>query len=364
METTPEPSSLPPSPSLLVVDNFLAASGATTRTVNEDLADRLEGRGWRVLRTSRRQNRFLRLADMLLTVWRQRRAYDVALVGVYSGAAFFWAEAVTTLLKRLGKPVVLVLHGGNLPVFCRRWPRRAWRLWSQADQLVAPSPFLPARISLPPGKSRLIPNPLELSAYPFRLRDRVAPRLVWLRAYHDLYQPEVALAVMAILAKTIPDLRLAMAGPEKTPGAAAALRVLAGRLGVADRIDWGGKQAKPAVPAWLSRGDIFLNTSQVDNTPVTLLEAMALGLCVVSTDAGGIPFLVEDGVDGLLAPTGDAMALAERVRRLLGDPALAARLSAAGRRKAETCDWSRVLPQYETVLRETGTHEIQLGTPF
>ncbi|MFA5206269.1 MAG: glycosyltransferase family 4 protein [Lentisphaeria bacterium] len=352
METNTDPSPSRPPP-LLVVDNFLAGSGTTTRTVNEDLADRLEGRGWRVTRTSRRQNRLLRLADMLATTWRRRQDYEVALVGVYSGAAFFWAEAVTTLLKRLGKPVVLVLHGGNLPVFCRRWPRRAWRLWTLADQVVAPSPFLPARISLPPGKGRLIPNPLDLSAYPFRLRERVAPRLVWLRAYHDLYQPEVALATLAVLAKSVPDLRLAMAGPEKTPGAAAALRSLAARLGVAGRIDWGGKQPKADVPAWLNRGDILLNTSKVDNTPVTLLEAMALGLCVVSTDAGGIPFLVKDGEDGLLAPVGDTVALAERVRRLLDHPELAARLSAAGRRKAEGCDWSTVLPQYEDVLQTT-----------
>jgi len=79
---------------------------------------------------------------------------------------------------------------------------------------------------------------------------------------------------------------------------------------------------------------------------------MACGLCVVSTDAGGVSYLARDGEEALLAPVGDAAAMADRVERLLKQPGLAARLSLNGRRKVERFDWGRVLPQWEQLLRE------------
>ncbi|HEX2205773.1 MAG TPA: glycosyltransferase family 4 protein, partial [Longimicrobium sp.] len=114
-----------------------------------------------------------------------------------------------------------------------------------------------------------------------------------------------------------------------------------------------GPVPKAEVPARLAEGDVYLNTPRADNTPVTVLEAMACGLCVVSTEVGGIPYLLDDGGDALLVPPGDAEAMAAAVLRLLRDPALAGRLSRAGRRKAEGCDWSAVLPRWEGLLAGT-----------
>src|SRR2546430_1648488 len=103
-------------PKLLLIGNFLSAS-IGTRGVCEELAGRLAAPGWSILTTSSKPGRVARLADMLATVWNRRRDYDAAQVDVYSGAAFFWAEAVAFALRRAGKPYVLTLHGGALPDF-------------------------------------------------------------------------------------------------------------------------------------------------------------------------------------------------------------------------------------------------------
>jgi glycosyltransferase involved in cell wall biosynthesis len=105
-----------------------------------------------------------------------------------------------------------------------------------------------------------------------------------------------------------------------------------------------GGVANADVPQWLNSGDIFLNTAKVDNTPVSVMEAMACGLCVVSTNAGGIPDLLEHERDALLVPAGDARLMAAAVGRLLSDERLAAVISAGARRKAEERDWKHVLP--------------------
>ncbi len=103
--------------------------------------------------------------------------------------------------------------------------------------------------------------------------------------------------------------------------------------------------------------DIFLNTNRIDNMPVSVVEAAAFGLPVVSTNVGGIPYLLEEGKTGLLVPTDDPGAVAAAVSRLLADPGLARRLSTNGRSLAEQSAWPRVREQWlgllERVARST-----------
>src|ERR1035437_10297551 len=114
------------SSSVLVIGNFLSSS-VGTRGVCEDLSVRLRELGWSVLTASSRRHRLARMWDMVATTWRLRRRYHVAQVDVFSGPAFLWAEAVCWTLRRAGKPYVLTLHGGHLPKYAERWPRRGRR---------------------------------------------------------------------------------------------------------------------------------------------------------------------------------------------------------------------------------------------
>src|SRR5260370_25831079 len=91
---------------ILMVGNFLSSS-VMTRGVCEELAARLSAAGWPVLTTSNKRHRVTRLADMIDTVWRRRRDYEVAHVDVFSGPAFSWAEAVCWSLKQINKPYIL-----------------------------------------------------------------------------------------------------------------------------------------------------------------------------------------------------------------------------------------------------------------
>ena len=124
------------------------------------------------------------------------------------------------------------------------------------------------------------------------------------------------------------------------------------RWAFTDRVTITGGVPKNMVPSALAQSDIFLNTADADNAPVSVTEAMACGLCVVSTDVGGLRDLVTDGEDALLVAPNDPAAMAMAVERVLADPELAARLSTCGRRQAETRDWSAVLPRWEAILLE------------
>lgn len=336
-------------PRLLLIGNFLSES-LRTRSVSEDLANRLAACGWEVQVTSSRRARLPRLADFLATPWRRRRTYDVANIDVYSGAAFMWAEAASAVLRATGKPYVLTLHGGNLPEFARRWPGRVARLLRPAAAVAAPSPFLLEQVRHLRNDVHLIPNALDLVDYEFRERNRPAPHLVWLRSFHDIYNPMLAPVVLARLVVVHPAARLTMIGADSGDGSFQATRAAAERLGVADRVSFPGGIPKSEVPRFLHEGDVFINTTNIDNTPVSVLEAMACGLCVVSTRVGGIPYLLEDGVDALLVAPKDADAMAAAVNRILTEPNLARSLSRAGRHKVEGFDWKPVLRKWQELF--------------
>ena len=106
-----------------------------------------------------------------------------------------------------------------------------------------------------------------------------------------------------------------------------------------------GTSPSPAVsrPSEIHRyyadADIYVQTPSIDNMPLSVLEAFASGLPVVSTNVGGVPTILTDGVHGLLAPDDDDEALAAQVMTLLESPVYARQLAAAARQSCAAYEW-------------------------
>jgi len=334
-----------------MVGNFLSAARGT-QGICEALTEKLCSRGWSVTTTSNKTGRFLRLCDMLTTTWRERSKYNVANIDVFSGPSFFWAEAVCWTLRRIKKPYTLTLRGGNLPVFAQRWPGRVKRLLCSAAVVTTPSVYIKTSFSDIRDDIVLLPNAVDLSIYPFQHRPQPAPRLTWLRAFHTVYNPILAAKTLSILANEFSDIRLTMFGPDKDDGSLKATQEWARNAGIAEAIHIAGSIPKAEVPSALASYDIFLNTTTAESFGVSVVEAAALGMCIVTTNVGELPYIWTDGYDALLVPPDDPQAMATAIRRILTEPGLAARLSRNARAKAEHFDWPIVLPQWEKLLLE------------
>jgi glycosyltransferase involved in cell wall biosynthesis len=287
---------------------------------------------------------------MLNTVWSRRSEYTLANVDVNSGLAFIWAEIACLMLNLMGKHYVLTLHGGNLPEFSNRWPRRVRHLLTSAAAVTTPSRYLLDRMQLFRSDIQLIPNSVELSGYSFRVRSVPAPRLVWLRAFHEIYNPSLAIRTVSLLQEDFPEIHLRMLGPDKGDGSFETAFRTARELGVENKVSAPGAIPKSSVSTALDDGDIFLNTTNIDNTPISVLEAMACGLCVVSTNVGGIPYILDHNHDALLVEPDDPVSMAAAVRRILTEPQLAERLSRNARLKAEQFDWPMISSKWESLL--------------
>lgn len=336
-------------PTILMIGNHLSTV-RWNKNIWHYLAERLRSLGWIIITTSSKEPKFQRLIDMLWTIWSKKKQYSLSQVDVFSGNAFIYAAMCTSLLRFLNKKIVLTLHGGRLPEFSLEHPKWVKRVLNRADIVVTPSPYLQTRLAEFRPDIRLIPNPIDLSVALYRERNKALPILIWVRAFHEVYNPSLAPKVIHLLVSEFPQIHLIMLGPDKGDGSFQHTVEVARDLGVEDRIEWIGGVAHLDVPFWLNKADIFINTTRYDTAPRSLIEAMGNGLCVISTNVGGVPYIIENDHEGLLVPSDDAEAMASAIRRVLTDPALAGCLSLNARAKAESYDWSAVLPQWEELF--------------
>lgn len=336
-------------PRLGFVSHMLGRHPGYVTTQGQILSDLFKEAGYRVTAVSSRLSRSMRLIDIVRTLIWRGRDIDILIIDIYGGPSFIVEDIASWIGRCFGQRVVMWLHGGAMPKFMARCPGWTQRVLRRADIIVAPSAFL-ARAVIPSGfKAQVIPNVIDLAAYPYRHRRAVGPHILWMRSFHPLYDPMMAVRVLARLRATLPEASLVMAGQDK--GVEAEVRRLAQGLGLNGAVrfsgflDMAGKRREGAA------ADIFLNTSQVDNMPVALVEACAMGLPVITTSVGGIPDLLTEGETGLLVPPNDE-AMVEAIHRLLREPDLAERLSANGRRLAESSSWEQVRPQWERVFAD------------
>lgn len=306
---------------------------------------------FKVYCASSKWNKVLRMLDMVATFWQRRRETDCVIIAVYSTLNFYYAWFIALLCRLFQKPYIAYLHGGNLPARLARSPQMSRAIFAHSHANVAPSGYLKTAFEQAGFKATNIPNFIQIENYAFRLRQKLRPRLLWVRAFEKTYHPEMTVRVFAELRKTFPEAQLCMVGPEKD-GSMEGCKRLAAELSLEQQIRFTGKLSKADWIALAADYDLFVSTTRFDNTPISVIEAMALGLPIVSTNVGGVPFLLEHNETGLLSPDSDIPAMVENIQTLLSSPHLAERLSRNARQKAETFDWKVVEVQWLELLSD------------
>ncbi len=233
----------------------------------------------------------------------------------------------------------------------------------RASAMIVPSGFLEAVFKRHGVATEVVPNIINLERFSAaaRVADAGAPSILVARNLEPLYDNETALRAFAIVLRSYPAARLVIAGSGPSR---AGLEQLAGELGVPGAVRFTGRVDNSGMAALYRNADLMLNPSTIDNMPNSLLEAMASGVPVISTNVGGVPYMVEDGVTALLVPPRAPDAMAAAILRLLAEPALAARLRAAGLSYVEQYAWpnvrQRLLRVYRTAIEPSS---LKANTP-
>ncbi|GGW78856.1 glycosyltransferase family 4 protein [Salegentibacter mishustinae] len=332
---------------LLYIGNVLELRGGAPTSIDR-LAPLFRKEGFPVRTSSAKKNQLLRLAEMMTSIIRNKSWADVVLIDTYSTRNFWYAVLTAKLCSKLNLDYILLLHGGGLPERLKNIPKLSASLFKKAKLNIAPSLYLFEEFQLAGFKNiEYIPNSIFLKDYTFKARKNLKPKLLWVRAFAEIYNPMLAINVLEDLSKEYPDARLCMVGPQKDESYKECVSYAeSNKLPV----KFTGKLTKQEWTDLSKEYDIFLNTTNVDNTPVSLIEAMALGFPIISTNVGGIPYLVKDQETGLLVPPKNKLAILDAIKSLLENSNLAENLSRNARNQAKKFDWKIVKKEWKEVL--------------
>jgi len=275
--------------------------------------------------------------------------YDV--IHIFSASYFSFVLAPTPALligKLYGKKLLLNYHSGEAEDHLHRWRRSAIPTIRLADALIVPSAYLVrvfARVGL---EAKPIYNLIESDRFRFRERRPLRPVFLCNRNFEKHYGVDRVLRAFAIVQKRIPEAELIVAGdgPERF-----ALEQLASELCLKNA-QFTGRVGHDRVVELYDSADVFLNGSEIDNQPLSILEAFACGLPVVTTDAGGIPDMVTHERTALVVSRGAHEQLAASALRLIDDPTLAQSMIQQGREECRKYEWETVRDQWLDAYRD------------
>jgi glycosyltransferase involved in cell wall biosynthesis len=286
-----------------------------------------------------------RLLPYLYRLWRSCGRGDLAHIMANSGWAWrLFSEPAIRIADRRGLPVVVNYRGGLArEYFSRSFPavRRALR---HCDDLIVPTGFLKQVFAEYDEAAAIVPNIVDLELF---FPSEETPRqlhVVVTRNLEPIYDNASALRAFVGVRDAIPDATLTIAGdgPQK-----AELESLAEELGVSDFVCFTGRLSREGIAALLRTARVLLNPSTADNSPNSLIEAMASGVPIVSTAVGGIPQLCRHGREAILVPAQSPPLMAEALLRVHADIELRGRLVDEGINRAADFAWDRVWQSLE-----------------
>ncbi|WP_333808662.1 glycosyltransferase family 4 protein [Flavobacterium sp.] len=332
---------------LLYIGNQLSKHGYNKTSI-ETLGVFLDGEGYDLILTSDKKNQLFRLLDMILTTLFKARKVDYVLIDTYSTSSFWYAFFCSQLARLFVVKYIPILRGGNLPSRLKRNPRLCRMIFTHAHKNVAPSGYLKHTFEKEGFTNVVhIPNTIEIEKYEFKKRTNFSPNLLWVRAFASIYNPEMAIKVLFEVRKVYPKATLTMVGPDKD-GSLQTTKTFAKSINC--EVNFTGQLAKEDWWQLAAKHDIFINTTHFDNTPISVMEAMALGLPVVTTNVGGIPYLLSDKENALLVNDNAVDEMTNAIFSLISDKEQASNIAQNARAYVEQMDWATVKQIWKELL--------------
>ncbi len=275
--------------------------------------------------------------------------YDI--IHIFSASYFSFVIAPTPavlIAKLFGKKTILNYRSGQAADHLEAWKRSAIPTIRLFDVVIVPSGYLVDVFNEFGLKAKIIFNFVNTDRYHFRARSPLRPIFLSNRNFAPLYNVGCILQAFSLIQNKIPEAELIIAGDGEERDR---LHQLAKELNL-KHIEFLGQVLPERMPELYDRADVYLNSPNIDNMPNSVIEAFACGLPVVSTNAGGIPYIVENEKTGLLVEIGDHAALAQAALRILESKELAQKIITNARLECKTYSWDNVRSSWLSIYQE------------
>ena len=298
---------------------------------------------------------FFRIIPYLLKVWKLTKEVDVIHVFANSGWSWQLFSAPVLWLGWFNKtPVIINYRGGEARTYFNKSIKWVRPSINKASAVIVPSGYLQSVFSDFGLNTQVIPNIVNLERFQAKQDcggGQIHPHLVITRNLEAIYGIATAINAIALLKPGIPDIQLLIAGsgPQKEE-----LQQLILKKGLENNVHFTGKLTPEEMSRCYQQATIMLNPTTVDNMPNSVLEAMASGVAVVTSNVGGIPYIVEDNKTALFCEVNNPEAMAKQITRLLNDPELYQTLVNNGLHEVQQYTWAEIrtrwLGLYQSLL--------------
>jgi glycosyltransferase involved in cell wall biosynthesis len=341
-------------PRILIIGLFISPTNKHLiyRTAADQLAELLNKNGYTTIKSSIYVNQLLRFIDILKVILFSSNKYELAIVPIYGGRKnYLWIRVAQFLLKLLRKKSIVIIHGGSIPKRIKHHPKNYKKIFTSANAIVCPSNFIKEALEKELNlHSLLIENVINLHDYQWHPKSTFSPKLFWMRTFEDVYNPLMAVRVLAKLKERYPNASMIMAGHDR--GMLQQTKQLVAELNMASDISFPGYISNELKNKYAQEFDFYICTNQIDNAPVTLIEMMAMGIPVVTVDSGGIPFIIKDGYNGMLVPYNDVDSMVQRIVSIIENPSLGKQLIENGKTFSMQYGEAAVIKKWEQLFQE------------
>lgn len=298
---------------VLLISNYSNSGGGISVQVRNILSH-LQSDGIESAILSTKGSILLRLSAPFILM-RKGKGYDVFHIHACSNRGFFPAVVGIIIGKLLKKKIVLTYHGGDADTFFAKHPKFVKFFLSRVDTNVVLSGFIAkvfAKYDLP---YVVIPNGIDVIPERFHVRNSVAPRFICIRSHTEIYNIGCILDAYSIVSSFFPESSLTLLGDGPLHEE---LKKRSIGMGLRN-VNFVGCVDNSKIYDYLDKADIMLSSPTIDNMPISLLEGFNSGLLVISSNVGGVPYMIEDGKNGLLFESGNSKELADIILAVLSD---------------------------------------------
>jgi glycosyltransferase involved in cell wall biosynthesis len=320
---------------VLFVGTFLSENKGT-KGPSELVSTGLKKEGFNAAIVSKqilKVNRVIEIVVRILTTRKKSLHIDV-----FSGANFNIARYASYLGILLGKKVFLNLHGGYLPEYYKNNERILKRVFYRADTILTPSKNLQEFFVTKGFQVKYLPNNILDKHFPYK-ETGVGYKILWIRAFSEIYQPLIALDVLIEVQKIHPYATLTMIGPDL--GLLSDFLAKVHDLGLNDSVFVLGPIKNYSIFNFHHTHSVFINTTIYESFGSAVLEAASSGLPIVSFGVGEIPRLWTHKENIMIDYTNTAKGMAELVLVLMSQPEIRLKLIKSAKSLAEMFTWER-----------------------
>ena len=336
---------------ILYIGNILSSKGMNPSPVELIRNEIYKSSKIKMIIASDKKNIIFRFLHMNYIYWGNYKKVSLMFIDVFSTKAFYFTFYFALISKLLSLKYIPIIHGGNIDLRIKKSKWMTKFVFKNSNINISPSRYVYSILQKNNFAVKYIPNCINFSFYKFKKRQKIRPRIIWLRSFHEIYNPYMAINVFKIISSCYSKTKLTMIGPDKD-GSLRHCQQLSKKYSINHNIDFLGYLSKIEWIKIAGDHDIFINTSKIDNMPVSVIEMMALGLPIVSTDVGGIPFFLEHGKNSLLVKNNDSQNMASQIKYLIEKPHFANKISMRAFEDSKNFSTDLVIPEWSKIINQ------------